>query len=127
MLCCVFSRFHSVRRVLRSQSMVDTHVQRSQSGEKGCCASVGVSPNCATEAQQRNGVVEQVMFYSLTHPSSIISSTFPHEPFFFGSEGIDPPGRRFGSSQKVLHTRFKVFWVQSVDQARDTLHHTPSK
>ena len=77
-------------------------------------------------AKKRGGGTSDVL---LTEPPLVNHFPVPflHEPFFFGSEGIDPPGRRFGSSQKVLHTRFKVFWVQSVDQARDTLHHTPSK
>ena len=125
-VCGVFPRFHSVRRVLRSQSRVDTHGQRSQNREEGCCATIELPPNCATEARRIDGWVEPVMIYSLNHPSSIISQ-YLSSTSLFGSECIDPPGRWFRSSQKVLLTRFKVFWVQSVDHARDKLHHAPSK
>ena len=52
---------------------------------------------------------------------------FIHEPFLFGSEGINPPGRWFRGCQQVLLTWFEVFWLQSVCQARDKLHHTPSR
>ena len=52
---------------------------------------------------------------------------FFHEPLLFGTEGMDSPSRWFRGSQKVLLTRFKVFWVHSVNQARDMLHHTPSE
>ena len=52
---------------------------------------------------------------------------FLHEPFLLGSDGINPPSPWFRSSQKVLLTRFKELCVQSVDQAREKLDHSPGK
>ena len=96
------------KRELRSQSRVDTRGQRIPDKEERCCATVKLTPNCATEARQRDRVVEQVMLL-ITEPPLVNHFPVPflHEPLVFGSEGTDPPGRWFRSSQKVLLTRFE--------------------